>query len=409
MKSTGSITDFRSEGKLTLRCLFIILILFAMQQVIAQNLVTNPGFEQYKTCPEKHTNKLVTGYQFVPRWYTVSDASPDYFNACSKNEQVWVPKNFAGNMKTRSGNGYIGLILKCDPIYYPADENYTEHIQNRLVSTLKKDKYYCFEIWICLGKNATIAARDFGIYFSKERINFPNPPDTLPQAHIAYQGDDFLAVSNRWVPLRGLYKAQGGEKYMTIGNFLPWLPGRFERLRTSFLSQDLREFAYYLFDDVSLVEVKDTTKCNCNMFTLPPLPVSVVKEVILLEEVPDNEFELVNVGESFVLQNIFFDFDKSDLLAASYPELNKLVSLLKKYPGMKVEIAGHTDYMGSIEYNMKLSSDRANAVVKYLISQGIETERLTWKGYGKARPIADNTTEEGRRINRRVEFTVLSK
>ncbi|HRZ41518.1 MAG TPA: OmpA family protein [Bacteroidales bacterium] len=378
----------------------------------SQNLVSNPGFELYKVCPEKYNTTLVKHYEICNRWYTVSEASPDYFNTCSKSDKVSVPRNFTGNMKPHGGNGYIGLILKSDRAYYPGDSSYTEHIQNKLTSTLKKDRYYCFEIWIVLGKTSTIAAQDFGVYFSREQITFPNPPDSLPKPHLQYTGQ-VLKNSIKWVQLRGLYKAAGGEKYLTIGNFQPWIPGRFERLRTSFATNDLKEFAYYLFDDVSLIEVKDSSKCACNMITVEPVekpqPEAALKPVEKKETEPVNEFEKAVVGEAIVLKNIFFAFDKSDLLPASYPELDKLVALMKKYPTMRIEIAGHTDYKGSVEYNVKLSNDRANSVVQYLIGQGIPASRLTWIGHGKSKPIADNTTEEGRQLNRRVEFTILNK
>jgi OmpA-OmpF porin, OOP family len=385
-------------------------ILIIWQPVDAQNLVSNPGFEQFRVCPEVANTNLVSNYQLIPRWFTVSAASPDYFNACSKNSTVGVPKNFAGNLNPRTGNGYMGLILKADSVYYHGSPNYTEHIQNRLTTTLKKDRYYCFEIWLCLGRNSTLAAQDFGVYFSRDQITFPNPPDTLPLPHIEFQKDQYLNITTKWIPLRGVYKAQGGEKYLTMGNFRPWKTERFQRIRRSFGPEDLREFAYYLFDDVSLVEVKDPAKCDCNMVTMEIIPevVSVVKKIEILEE-PVNEMEQVNVGESFVLENIFFDFDKSDLLPESFEELDNLVALMRKFPAMTIEIAGHTDYKGSVEYNKKLSDDRARSVVNYLASKGIDQKRLTSIGYGKAHPIADNTTEEGRQINRRVEFKVLTK
>jgi OmpA-OmpF porin, OOP family len=398
--------------KTSLQRALLLVMLCGSVPAFSQNLVSNPGFEMYKVCPEKYNTTLVKHYEICNRWYTVSEASPDYFNVCSTSDKVSVPRNFTGNMKPHGGNAYAGLILKSDPAYYLGDKSYTEHIQNKLTSTLKKDHYYCFEIWISLGKTSTIAAQDFGVYFSREQITFPNPPDSLPRPHLQYTGQ-VLKNSIKWVQLRGLYKASGGEKYLTIGNFQPWVPGRFERLRTSFASNDLKEFAYYLFDDVSLNEVKDSSKCECNMITLEPLqkpdPEPVVKEVEKKEPETVNEFEKAVVGEAIVLKNIFFAFDKSDLLPASYPELDKLVALMKKYPAMRIEIAGHTDYKGSVEYNQKLSNDRANSVVQYLISQGISASRLTWIGHGKSKPIADNSTDEGRQLNRRVEFTILNK
>ncbi len=106
---------------------------------------------------------------------------------------------------------------------------------------------------------------------------------------------------------------------------------------------------------------------------------------------------------------VFFDFGSSTLSSSSYPELNRAAHLLKAVPTMQVEIAGYTDNIGSDEVNMKLSQQRANAVRDYLVQQGIEKNRVTAKGYGKDSPIADNSTEEGRAENRRVEFVVMSK
>ncbi|MBP6392594.1 MAG: OmpA family protein, partial [Flavobacteriales bacterium] len=83
--------------------------------------------------------------------------------------------------------------------------------------------------------------------------------------------------------------------------------------------------------------------------------------------------------------------------------------LLTDYPHMRIEIHAHTDDQGSDAYNIRLSNDRAKAVVDHLIKEKVDTDRLTWKGYGKSRPVADNATEEGRARNRRVEFTVLER
>jgi outer membrane protein OmpA-like peptidoglycan-associated protein/tetratricopeptide (TPR) repeat protein len=117
----------------------------------------------------------------------------------------------------------------------------------------------------------------------------------------------------------------------------------------------------------------------------------------------------IEVGTKVVLKNIFFDYDKSTLRAESTSELDRVVSILQKEPGIRIEISGHTDNRGAKEYNLSLSRDRAKTVVDYLISQGIESSRLEYKGYAFDEPIADNDTEEGRQLNRRVEFKVLSK
>ena len=127
------------------------------------------------------------------------------------------------------------------------------------------------------------------------------------------------------------------------------------------------------------------------------------------EIIKDIKLKPINVGATIVLANIFFDFNKSTLRDISKTELDNLVKLLTvDYPKMTIEIGGHTDNVGSLEYNTKLSGNRAKAVVDYLIAHGVEKSRLSYKGYAYQVPIATNDTEEGRQQNRRVEFKILS-
>ncbi len=122
--------------------------------------------------------------------------------------------------------------------------------------------------------------------------------------------------------------------------------------------------------------------------------------------IKDIYLKRIELGENVVLNNIFFDTDKWELKPESEVELKKLVVLLKDNPNMKIEIAGHTDNIGSREHNLTLSENRAKAVCDYLVSKGISRGRLTYKGYGFDKPIGTNDTEEGRALNRRTEFTI---
>jgi len=112
----------------------------------------------------------------------------------------------------------------------------------------------------------------------------------------------------------------------------------------------------------------------------------------------------VNSVGCWVLENVLFDFDKAVIKPEAYPLLNEVVAILEKNPNMSVELQGHTDNIGSQEYNMGLSLRRANAVADYLESKGISSDRLTTKGFGFSKPVALNGTEFGRSLNRRVEL-----
>jgi OmpA-OmpF porin, OOP family len=105
--------------------------------------------------------------------------------------------------------------------------------------------------------------------------------------------------------------------------------------------------------------------------------------------------------------NVFFDFDTDSLRVESYPEMERLYTILQDDPKMTIQISGHTDSLGSLDYDLHLSTNRARAVQKYLVKRGISAKRLVVKGFGPSKPIDTNATEEGRQRNRRVEFIAL--
>jgi len=117
----------------------------------------------------------------------------------------------------------------------------------------------------------------------------------------------------------------------------------------------------------------------------------------------------IEVGQVVRLNNIFFETGKATLKPESFPELDRTVEFLKNNPTMEIEIAGHTDNVGSEAFNQKLSENRAKSVETYIVEHGINESRLKAVGYGESRPIAFNSDDEGRQKNRRVEFEVLKK
>jgi outer membrane protein OmpA-like peptidoglycan-associated protein/tetratricopeptide (TPR) repeat protein len=135
----------------------------------------------------------------------------------------------------------------------------------------------------------------------------------------------------------------------------------------------------------------------------------------LKDKQPDSIYEKniplqpIEVNAAVVLRNIFFDFNKYELKPESQVELDRLVQLLKDNPGVKIQVEGHTDNVGTDADNLKLSGNRAKAVVDYLVAKGIAAGRLLAKGFGATHPLADNKTEEGKAKNRRTEVKVVAK
>lgn len=118
------------------------------------------------------------------------------------------------------------------------------------------------------------------------------------------------------------------------------------------------------------------------------------------------QLQPIEVGTTVNLRDVLFEQSKTSLLPESHAELDLVVSFLNANPSVQIELSGHTDNRGVPFQNVKLSQGRVDAVKDYLISKGIDKKRISGKGYGGSKPIASNTTEETRRLNRRVEFTI---
>jgi outer membrane protein OmpA-like peptidoglycan-associated protein len=146
--------------------------------------------------------------------------------------------------------------------------------------------------------------------------------------------------------------------------------------------------AGYLFysDNFSLIGLKDKKAFNLSVLLSP-----------------------IEVGNKVILKNIFFDTNKFELKAESKAELQKLIEFLQLNPTVKIEISGFTDDVGNNETNVALSEKRANSVYQYLSANGIVATRLVYKGYGEAQPIAPNTSDDNRALNRRTEFMIIAK
>ncbi|MDD4227366.1 MAG: OmpA family protein [Mariniphaga sp.] len=129
----------------------------------------------------------------------------------------------------------------------------------------------------------------------------------------------------------------------------------------------------------------------------------------LEKELENAKVERVGEGIQVTMESgILFGFDSSDLMATAKEELVSMANVLNNYPDTKIQVDGHTDSAGSDSYNQKLSERRAKSVADYLLSLGVTNDRITEKGFGETMPVADNNTDEGRALNRRVEIGIIA-
>jgi outer membrane protein OmpA-like peptidoglycan-associated protein len=161
--------------------------------------------------------------------------------------------------------------------------------------------------------------------------------------------------------------------------------------------------SYYFVDDVI---IRPMIPINLNSLD-QPVVMKVPSKTLQADTFKTTYFGEIKKGEKIILRNIYFDFNETVLLPASYSELNELFDFLATNSAINIEIVGHTDNLGSSDYNMALSLERALAVSNYLTNRGIASNRINAVGKGSSQPIVANDGEAGRAKNRRVEFEII--
>jgi OmpA-OmpF porin, OOP family len=417
--------------------LYIDFLIVMMIQILqAQNIVPNSSFENFYHLNELPRERLssvqasqfryqkdkplnendcplygVWTYLFCKDWTNCSSElnsdTPDLYNKCSIQEGV--PFSyivFPNQIKvttyqnTKSGYGYMGIGVLDGRIgkYWIG---WKEFIQTKLIKPLQTGRIYYADFYVNRADFSTVSTDRLGLYFSNKEIKVKDGKQMFN-----YKPQVFNPVGKaiedtvNWVKVSGMYVAKGGEQYIIIGDFYP------EKENTiKYNEKKSKDFiCYYFIDDVSVVPVDSTDTEGAKTDIPLPLPKNTItndKELFRIDSVA--------VGSAVILKNIAFEPNKSELLPASFAELDKLVSLLGANLTLKIDVQGHTDDTGTDEYNMKLSVARAKAVVDYLISHGIGPARLTYKGFGRTKPLTDNKTTEGKAKNRRVELVIIDK
>lgn len=371
------------------------------------NLVPNGGFEDFYRLPFHWSNE-----EDIASWnkngnlvYWEVNSVDFYFYNPATPSMGW--ENFNGYQKPFGGYGYAGIniftVKKRGTALKPA--NIGESLFARLNDTLEKNTNYCVKLYVALADSSRYPCNCLSIKFfdddsltklvnkEYEKKHQVGPAlDFIPDFKLS---EDIIKNTDTWKCVANKYQAKGTEKFILIGSYLGCSAKYLDR-GSEFIDDD----GYYYIDDVSVVPISDSSECKCEQKTTTVQNPDTFKKDTL---------QKIEVGEIFILENIYFETGKSELLQSSHSELEKLSELFLKYPQLEVEISGHTDSTGNQNENLILSEGRAKAVVDFLISKGISKEKLNFKGYGSNQPIANNETEEGRQQNRRVEFKILKK
>ncbi len=349
-----------------------ILPFKGLAQKVYENIVPNPGFEEYSAYP---IGWFYNGKQFSKiqkYWFSSTQTSPDVYGPKVRVPNNWKEKGF-GNIKPTEGKSFVGITTYgCDA----GKPHCKEYIEVQLKEPLVPGQNYQVSVKVAQLPH-TVPVNNIGFVFSNERVLHRNEECILLQPTVNF--NQTMSYFGKWAKLHSQFVAKSASQYMVIGNF--FLDSQTHALTGKY------PYAYFYLDDVAVRKVP------------PILPVPVDQH--------DLQFAVLAPNKLITLHNIYFEFDKSNLHPRSTYELKQLTAILESDPTMVIQIIGHTDDMGSDDYNKSLSLARANAVKKYLIDQAISATRLKVLGKGDTEPMATNNTESGRQKNRRIEFKIL--
>jgi peptidoglycan-associated lipoprotein len=268
-----------------------------------------------------------------------------------------------------------------------------------------------------LGKNINSIADDFGIFFSnypKEGFITSNREGGVGDDDIYYFQDQtpkpkivnvFLNVTTKERKEDGVEDILPQTRVALYDDTNKSIDGNFSNPKGEV------RFKLEVDKDFSIIASKNgyfTQSINYTTKGKTPAPESLVQDITNVTLDTTIILEQLVLEKAIVLENIYYDLDKADIRPDAAIELNKLVKILKDNPNISIELSSHTDDRASDAYNLDLSQRRAESAVEYLVSQGIERERMVARGYGKQQLIIPNaTTEEEHQRNRRTEFKVI--
>lgn len=366
----------------------LLVLAFSSAGITAQvNKVPNSGFEDM----DKKIVKLGQ-IENVLEWNGPDGcAAPDIYTTETKKQEVAVPLNVRGRAEAQEGKSYTGILT-----YSEREASPRQYLQVKLNGKLLPGKKYCLRFYASLSDISKYAANGIGMYISAKQPKQKEIEayDIKPQ--ITYSGDVILEDMFEWVSVCGEYEADGTEKYITIGNFLPQSAVQTKKMRrpVEFKVPQTKD-SYYFIDDVSVIALGHLdAPCSCVLIDdSPELAVSYTKNVAVDAN--------ATIQDQIKHINIHFDFESTTLGDEDKSKLDEIATLLNQNSNLTIEIQGHTDPSERDE----VADERAKAIFAYLTTEkNINANRLDYKGYGSTSLAEEGEDAHAKAQNRRVEF-----
>ncbi len=368
--------------------------------VSAQNLVVNGSFEEIDA-----KAKGRSGVSLANGWSSATERAAELFSLESKEEIYKAPDNKYGREKAFQGINYAGIVA----FSYQGKEP-RSYVTGELMQPLEKGKTYCVKFQTSLSDIAKYSSNNLGAYFTKKEFKADgNNQSILTEAHVVREENDrVIDVQVYWEPVCGKYTAEGGEEYITIGNFYgdkATLTGK--AVKAKQFAQNQIPVAYYYIDDVSVTPYDEDEGCSCGQKTFVDTP-----RVIYQKQEESISHDVVL--DEILTEHIMFDSLKAELKGEALNRADKLANIMKSKSTLKVAIVGHTNNSedDKVKKNpalSKLSQQRAEAVAAYLLKNGISKDRFKVEAARATQPFTFDPSPTEQLKNCAVDIQILSE
>ena len=389
IKSISSILTFSSIGLMS----FIV-------KAQNENLVQNGSFESLEG-----KLKSIGCIENAVGWTSPTGVRADVFTP-SKTLDINVPENIYGKEEAKDGTNYAGIVA-----FSYGDAIPRSYLMTKLTTPLKKGAKYCVKFNLSLAETSKYASNQIGVNFAAKPFGTDAKTAIIDKTQVLDFKNKIFSGLYNWEQVCATYIAEGGEKFLTIGNFTSNENTKNEKNKKDPKMKNAQvTAAYYYIDDVSVIMLVEDVVCDCEGGQSDDSNYSntIYQKVI-------NSNDKMSAKEKIELNTEYFGFGKSNLIPSSLVSLDLISILMIENPNLKLEIFGHSDEMEDKLSKEKpqfveIANRRVNEVMKYLISKGVSESRLIGSTVGISEPNSEISEGDDDDLklakNRRVSFKV---
>ena len=383
----------------------VFAILFSTSSFLpAQNIVENGSFEVISGKP-KNPGEIF----LAPPWVGGTKAIPDLYSPSAKNSLIKVPENAYGEQEPKDGKNYAGIL-----IYSNREAEPRSFLSAKLKYPMLAGEHYCVRYYISFADLSKYASNNISCYISHDSIGSESDLILNHQPQVEHSTNRIFEKQWDWEAICRIYVADGGEKFITFGNFKPQTETRVISVKRppGVTVSQIRD-GYYFIDHISITPnaTQENCKCEPGTFAFANLDKEEASFETDKEDIPDKVIIGTTgsiSGEAAVAKvvhedvTVEFGLGKSNLDSKNTIALEEVSKFLKENDKAKITLISHND---KSEAAVKgISKKRLDQVAKYLMSKGVDQGRIESKDVQATAPIDDSGTKENRHLNMVVEI-----